>query len=523
MSSIWNQKWTLTMLAGLLLGLSFPPVNWSWLSIPAFICLFRVGELCTTYKEVAWVSYIGFVTWNVITTYWLMMASVFAGIAAILANSAIMTIPICVGIYVSRTRSSPYLVSLLQAAAWVSYEYLHHHWDLAWPWLAIGNGWANHISLIQYISITGHLGVSFWVVLVAALTVQLIKSPSTARSLAVVGMLIFFPLISMVMWSTKEVASNGGYTSATVIQPNHDSYQDLSGFESLTAQISSLYSITDSIRTDSTQLIVWPENAIDRAISPNTVRTRRFIDSAQSWQAGFIMGSGFIQNYTPENQPTVVRGENRRGPFNVFNVALYVTDTGEFSTYKKAKLVPIVERFPFLPMLTRLDVYGWIDWGSFAGFGRGNDSNNMEMDTFITPGLVCYDSVYPSWVREFVSKEADFITIITNDGWWGNTSGHHQHFAYARLRAIEFDRWIVRSANNGISGVIDSKGNIHKKTDYWVRTGFNFNVPHSDSVTFYAQFGDWFSYLCLVLTAMTWPGMYVRDRFFSGSVSQSEY
>ena len=90
---------------------------------------------------------------------------------------------------------------------------------------------------------------------------------------------------------------------------------------------------------------------------------------------------------------------------------------------------------------------------------------------------------------------ADFITIITNDGWWGDTSGHVQHFAFARLRALEFRRWIVRSANNGISGIIAPDGDVHVETNYWERTGFTYNVYPSDQLTFYALYGDWFNWL----------------------------
>jgi apolipoprotein N-acyltransferase len=125
----------------------------------------------------------------------------------------------------------------------------------------------------------------------------------------------------------------------------------------------------------------------------------------------------------------------------------------------------------------------------------------LQTDMFSSPGLVCYDSVYPTWVREFVNNDADFITIITNDGWWGNSSGHLQHFSYARLRAVEFDRWIVRSANNGTSGIIRPDGTIEQKTEYWVRTGFNSVIPKRSTKTLYSRFGNWLSYLTLVVTA----------------------
>ena len=122
---------------------------------------------------------------------------------------------------------------------------------------------------------------------------------------------------------------------------------------------------------------------------------------------------------------------------------------------------------------------------------------------FISPGLVCYDSVFPSWNRAFVRDGAQILTIITNDGWWGNSSGHLQHFAYARLRAIEFRRWVVRSANNGTSGIISPDGSVQHKTDYWTRTSFIADVPLRNDLSFYTRYGDWLSMLCFFLVLLS--------------------
>ncbi|MDZ7756047.1 apolipoprotein N-acyltransferase [Rhodohalobacter sp.] len=187
-------------------------------------------------------------------------------------------------------------------------------------------------------------------------------------------------------------------------------------------------------------------------------------------------------------------------PYNYFNAALFFNADGSISDYEKANLVPVVERLPFVEFFNAVDVFGWVDWGRIQQFGKGNSPDMLETPQFKTPGLICYDSVYPSWIREFVRNEASFITIITNDGWWGNTSGHHQHFAYARLRAIEFDRWVARSANNGISGIIAPNGEIIQQNGV---SGFEQDLPVrfiTDSTqTSYTRFGDWLPILCLSL------------------------
>ena len=129
-------------------------MNLSFLSFPAFILFFHLADQCKSGKQLALYSYAGFLVWNLITTYWLMMASIPAGIAANLANAVLMTIPLALMRFFQMKFTSKLGIALLQSSAWISYEFLHHNWDLAWPWLTIGNAWVKHVSLIQYISFT---------------------------------------------------------------------------------------------------------------------------------------------------------------------------------------------------------------------------------------------------------------------------------------------------------------------------------------------------------------------------------
>jgi apolipoprotein N-acyltransferase len=110
-----------------------------------------------------------------------------------------------------------------------------------------------------------------------------------------------------------------------------------------------------------------------------------------------------------------------------------------------------------------------------------------------------------------VHEGAGFLTIITNDGWWGDSAGHKQHFAYARLRAIEQRMWIARSANNGISGIISPDGKVQKKTEYWTEDAFTFTIYNSDHQTFYNRFGDWLGYLSLISVVFGLIGVRVRE------------
>jgi len=131
--------------------------------------------------------------------------------------------------------------------------------------------------------------------------------------------------------------------------------------------------------------------------------------------------------------------------------------------------------------------------------------------------MICYESVYPSLVSSFVRNGAEFLTVITNDSWWGNTSGPYQHRQIAILRAVENRRWIVQCANGGISCTIDPFGYLVMEQPMFTQAVATTSVEREQEMTFYAQHGDWFAELCTMLSVFFVIGafgskMYVRIR-----------
>ncbi len=502
----WHRKWVISLTAGILLGLAFPPFPFPFLLFPALVLLFRLIDLSETAREAAYHSYPALVIWNLITTYWLMLATVAAGIAAILANAAVMTLPVMLQHQAQKKLNNIWLIALLQTAFWVSYEYLHHHWDLAWPWLALGNAWANVPELVQYISATGYLGISFWVVLVSSLAYQAIKESYKTVIYAAAALAVLFPAISLVQLSMLDLESRST-VKTVVVQPNFDSYHTYGGYDTAQQAMQSLLALSDSARTEETQLIVWPENGIHPALANRQITDRDansikalLINRSSEWGVPIIGGATYFEYYTPEQTPLLPQG-SADSPWLYFNSALAFYPDGSLQVYRKHNLVPIVERMPFVHFLDAIDVLDWVNWKTLQGYGKGNGAEPFPVAHTQTPALVCYDSVFPGWIRAFINNDAGFITIITNDGWWGNTSGHSQHFAYARLRALEFRRWVVRSANNGISGIIAADGGVKVETGYWERTAFTYDVPVITEQTLYARLGDWLPIGLLVLSA----------------------
>jgi apolipoprotein N-acyltransferase len=122
----------------------------------------------------------------------------------------------------------------------------------------------------------------------------------------------------------------------------------------------------------------------------------------------------------------------------------------------------------------------------------GPDAKDASKQQIISIApIICYESIYGDFVRRQVQQGAQVLCILTNDGWWGDTPGYKQHFSFARLRAIETRRWVLRSANTGSSGSIDPSGKVIKKTPYWVKSAFTQQVQLRSGQTFYTKYGDW--------------------------------
>jgi apolipoprotein N-acyltransferase len=496
--SIWNRKYHMAVTAGILLGVSYPPFPFPFLMFPAFVLLIRLASLSVSGREAAYFTFISFIIWNTIATYWLSFATVAGGISAILANAAIMTLPFIMVRYFVRAGRHPLAMAVSVASVWTVYEFLHYRWDLAWPWLSAANAFSNSVVIVQYIAYTGSLGITFWIVFSSALVYYFMVTRNK-RILNYAVVAVFLPvMISVVIYYTY--SDNPDSTiEIVVVQPNHDSYLELSGFSNTFDPLMEMLEMSGEMISAETQLVLWPENALLSSVHENRPGSndRYILSRVKEWGIPLITGAALYRYYEPGNEPPVYRRVKESPPYNVYNAAVKYSPDGSIHSYGKGKLVPIVERIPFVEQLKYIPVPG-IDWADISGFGRGQEPSVFEIDSTMLPAVICYDSVFPDWVRRFVKQGSGMITVITNDGWWGNTSGHIQHYDFARLRAIENRRAVIRSANNGISGMILANGDVHSKTDYWTRDVLALDVPVYSNLTFYTRFGDLIGYFSIL-------------------------
>ena len=165
--------------------------------------------------------------------------------------------------------------------------------------------------------------------------------------------------------------------------------------------------------------------------------------------------------------------------------------TNEKQYHYKSKLVPGPELTPFSSALQPLLDFSGLSL-QLGGLAKGDSINvfySIDGVHCVAP-IICYESVFPNYVRKFIKKGAQAIFIITNDGWWGDSKGRKQHNAYARIRAIESRRYVVRSANTGISSVIDPKGNFLYQMPSNTEGSFVEKISFLSDKTFYVKYGN---------------------------------
>ena len=193
----------------------------------------------------------------------------------------------------------------------------------------------------------------------------------------------------------------------------------------------------------------------------------------------------------------------QREYYDVFNSALLIDASPGVQIYHKSKLVPGVEKMPYPKLFGFLEKLAVKLGGTSGSLGHngGAEVFTTEYHYTIAP-VICYESIYGEYLSAFINKNADLICVITNDGWWGNTPGIHQHFDYARLRAIETRRYIARAANTGISGFIDAKGTVLANSEWWKEASIKMVINLNSGKTFYVEYGDYIGKLAAILALL---------------------
>jgi apolipoprotein N-acyltransferase len=461
--------------------------------------------------------YFAFLVWNIVTTWWIWNSSPEGAVFAVVLNSLFMTVVFYV-FHRFKNVFGTFRSFFALISFWLSFEFLHLDWDLSWPWLNLGNGLASATSLIQWYEYTGALGGTFWIWMLNILVFQalLLKSQGEEFKRKVFQALAVLLLpIGVSIIITPRNFNQGEPLNIVVVQPNIDPWGEKFGGMTVQQQLDKILNIAALNILPHTQFVFGPETALPQGVWDYEVAENIQINQIKKFTSdhglsSFIIGLSYYEMLNIN--------DNDKIPFQAkpypgredsyylgYNSAMQIFSNEKIELYHKSKLVPGPEKFPFAKLLKPLQNKMF---GSLGGM-IGDMGTQDEAEVFFHPQtgyaaapIICYESIYGEYIGDFVRKGAGFLAIITNDGWWGNTLGHIQHFEYARLRAIETRKYVVRSANTGISGVIAPDGKVLKKTSYWEDAGFSFDIYPNDNITIYSQLGDFLGRLSILTTAL---------------------
>ena len=521
----------------LLMSLPWLVPHMGWTALLGLLPLLVMERLATAHqvKHFWWWHYGSFVLWNACTTWWVCNATVGGGIFAVLANALQMSVVFGSFRWVKR-RTGGALPYLYLAAAWLAWEkYYLTVAQISWPWLVLGNAFADTTSLIQWYDVTGHLGGSLWVwaanlsvfgLMVALSDGRMARWNAKARIAAFAGALV--ALFGPMVWSwCKQVAVPEASLKVVIGQPNFDPYQK---FQSLSReqQDTRFLQLLEQANWSSPEpvLVLAPETFTSRVYTteiPLHETSRRFQAFLQQHpQASILFGATALEPVLSFSQPHPcaydlgVQPDGKNLWILAHNSALLTDTTGTYQIYHKSKLVVGTELTPYPKFFIPLEK---LLGGNLMAKDIGQkEISCLQMSLPQAPAgrlpigvAVCYESVYGEFCTGYVRKGAQLLSVITNDAWWGNTPGYRQHLSYSRLRAIETRRWVARCANTGISALIDPKGNILASTPWWEPALLEGRVGLSQELTFFVRYGDMvgrasvFLFLLLLAAALFRP------------------
>ncbi len=512
----------LSLLSGVILSLAWPERGFPGLLFIGLVPLLAIDDYISRHHQkfvrfsVLIYTYPGFFIWNLLTTWWIANSTLIGAIMAIVLNALFMSIIFQLFHWSKKYLRYRFVAFLALACYWIAFEYLHLNWDLNWPWLNLGNGFAAYYNWVQWYEYTGALGGTLWVLvanilvftIVAALILKNAKKPdfSLFRHFTISLFLLFWIIAPIILsyaiyTSYKEKSRPVNFV---VVQPNIDPYSEQYALPPPIV-IGKIMDLANSKLDSNTNFLVAPESAIQENMWENdlpafpSIRLLKEINVKYPNLNMLIGGSTFYQFRQDEPLPRTARKfTDSDGHYNAYNTAILFNSRDSLQLYHKSKLTPGVEILPSFKGFKWLENYA-IDLGGTVG-SLGMDSIRKVYTTVKTVKVgpaICYESIFGEFFAQFVRNGAQIMIIITNDGWWGNTAGHRQHYDFAHLRAIETRRSIARSANTGISAFIDQRGDASQETAYWVPAVIKGTLNANDRITFYVEHGD---YIARILT-----------------------
>lgn len=486
-----NQFFLLIFLAGIGLIISFPP---SPTGLLAFVSLIPILFFAQKFegRKAFWGGYAAGFLWSAGTLYWIGWATIPGLIGTILISSFYFALFTWLQSYCFKR--FPNYGWLTAPFIWVAIEIIASMGDTGFPWNLLGHTLTEYPEIIQYASITGVFGVSFVIVWVNVLLFKAMISQNKKIKLLYFTftlVLLLLPFIQGRILLAQKTAQMEPVKIA-LVQGNLDPYRRWTP-DFIDSSFQVYENATLSLDHDSLDLVIWPESASPCYINHRYSCQKRLKSLVKVTQTPVLTGA-----------PDFEWGRTEKKDLHVYNsVFLVEPNQYKMNKYNKTKLVPFSERIPYIsgiqPVYSALkkliiDIGDFTPGDSVVVFNTGSKKPGHPFACGI-----CFDSVFPYLMKKFVKNGAEFLVVITNDGWFGKTSGPFQHANISVIRAIENRRWIARCANTGISTFIDPLGRKHERTPLYEKAILVDTVYANKEKTIFTLYGEWFGYAVLLV------------------------
>ena len=517
----------LAAISALLFSVSWPTYGVPFFIFFAFVPLLLMEQEISKFSKIkrkGWavfgLSYFTFFIWNLVTTGWLYYAknpdgsnSLLAVAIPLFANSLLMSSTFQLYYWYKKVRGT-YFGLVFFVAIWLSFEKFHLSWEFTWPWLNLGNVFSEYPKVIQWYDTIGATGGSFWILLINVFTFYTIRIWEAGRirkdlikNVSILMAVIFLPILISVYKYNSYQEKPVGNVNVVLLQPELDPYNEKYSKDSLQI-LDELLTLAEQNSKGKIDFFIAPEtafpgrgslseNGFNKSISINiakeflTKHPQSILLTGASTHK-FLFNESETENYSVKLQDGVWA--------NSYNSALQIIPNQNVEVYHKGKLVPGVEIFPYIRFLKPFLGDAMLDFGgatSSLGIDKERKVFTNNFNKAKLAPIICYESIYGEFVTDYVRNGANLLAIMTNDSWWDNSEGHKQLLSYARLRAIETRREIVRAANSGISAHINAKGDIVEDTFYGDQTALAVTANLLEEKSIYTKTGDLISRIAI--------------------------
>ncbi len=522
MQPIHRSAWLLAILSGVLQILIFPLPNFyvlSWVAIsPLVIAVLRtrlsealqltnspgVKFVPANFGQGFLLGYVAGIVWYAGTCYWIFETMhQYGGLSRPAALGILILFCLYLALYhglfgglvalsADRGRSLSRRALIATPFLWTALE-LARTRVTGFPWELLGSAQVDNLPLARVATLTGVYGISFEIILVnTAFAAAFLVTKERRTTLLIASLGAAFALQA------------GRLVSVPPAQADHTAYlvqQNIPVLESsawtkdyFQETLRSLKEVTiSSFHQPETQdrngaLIVWPESP-----APFYTTDPYFRDAvselARDRKSWVVTGSLGVRNASQSSATST----------EVYNSAALIAPDGTWTErYDKVHLVPFGEYVPFRSIFSFAS--GLTE--QVGDFSRGMQriplrAGDQHLGTFI-----CYESIFPDEVRQFALAGAQVLVNLSNDGWYGDSGAYAQHLSQSRMRAIENQRWLLLSTNTGVTAAIDPYGRIVERLPRKIRATLAAHYALSNVTTFYTRHGDWFGYLCAIISVI---------------------